>query len=61
MITDLTKEYSNIGLSDHSIPKDSHKILIYSYLLGVRHIEKHFTIFKKKKVMIIFILLIKEI
>ncbi len=49
MITDLTKEYPNIGLSDHSIPKDSHKILIYSYLLGVRHIEKHFTIFKKKK------------
>ena len=49
MITDLTKEYSNIGLSDHSIPKDSHKILIYSYLLGVRHIEKHFTIFKKKR------------
>lgn len=49
MITDLNKEYSNVGLSDHSIPKDSHKILIYSYLLGVKYIEKHFTIFKKKK------------
>jgi len=49
MITDLEKEYPNIGLSDHSVPKDSHKILLYSYLLGVRYIEKHFTINKRKK------------
>ncbi len=49
MILDLKKDYKEVGLSDHSIPIDSHKILIYSYLLGVRFIEKHFTINKKKK------------
>ncbi len=49
MILDLKKNYKVVGLSDHSIPIDSHKILIYSYLLGVRFIEKHFTINKKKK------------
>jgi len=49
MIKDLKKKYNTVGLSDHSIPRDSHKILIYSYLLGVKYIEKHFTIFKKKR------------
>ncbi len=49
MILDLKKDYKEVGLSDHSIPIDSHKILIYSYLLGVRFIEKHFTVNKKKK------------
>lgn len=49
MIKDLKKKYNTVGLSDHSIPRDSHKILIYSYLLGVKYIEKHFTIFKQKK------------
>lgn len=49
MILDLKKDYKEVGLSDHSIPIDSHKILIYSYLLGVRFIEKHFTINKKKR------------
>ncbi len=49
MILDLKKDYKEVGLSDHSIPKDSHKILIYSYLFGVRFIEKHFTINKKKR------------
>ena len=49
MILDLKKDYKEVGLSDHSIPIDSHTILIYSYLLGVRFIEKHFTINKKKK------------
>lgn len=49
MILDLKKDYKEVGLSDHSIPIDSHKILIYSYLLGVKFIEKHFTINKKKK------------
>ena len=61
MILDLKKDYKEVGLSDHSIPIDSHKILIYSYLLGVRFIEKHFTINKKKKETTIFILLIKKI
>ena len=48
MINDLKDINKIVGLSDHSIPKDSHKILIYSYLMGVRYIEKHFTINKKK-------------
>jgi len=29
MILDLKKDYKEVGLSDHSIPIDSHKILIY--------------------------------
>ena len=49
MIYDLKKINKNIGLSDHSIPRDSHKILVYSYVMGVRYIEKHFTISKHKK------------
>ncbi len=49
MILDLKKNYKEVGLSDHSIPIDSHKILPYSYLLGVRFIEKHFTISKQKR------------
>ena len=49
MILDLKKYYKDVGLSDHSIPGDSHKILIYAYMLGVRFFEKHFTINKKKR------------
>lgn len=49
MILDLKKYYKDVGLSDHSIPNDSHKILIYAYMLGVRFFEKHFTINKKKR------------
>lgn len=49
MILDLKKNYKEVGLSDHSIPADSHKILIYAYMLGVKFIEKHFTTNKRKK------------
>ncbi len=49
MIYDIKKIHNIVGLSDHTIPKDSHKVLLYSYLMGVRIIEKHFTTNKKKK------------
>lgn len=49
MIFDLQNIYKNVGLSDHTLPKDSHEILQYAYILGVRYIEKHFTNDKKKK------------
>ena len=49
MISDLRNIWQIIGLSDHTIPKDSHNILIYSYIMGVRYIEKHFTTNKNKK------------
>ncbi len=49
MILDLKNIWPIIGLSDHTIPKDSHNILIYSYIMGVRYIEKHFTTNKNKK------------
>ena len=49
MISDLRNIWPIIGLSDHTIPKDSHNILIYSYIMGVRYIEKHFTTNKNKK------------
>ena len=49
MILDLRNIWPIIGLSDHTIPKDSHNILIYSYIMGVRYIEKHFTTNKNKK------------
>lgn len=48
MIEHLKKTKLPVGLSDHSKPNDSHNILIYSYLKGVKFIEKHFTNNKKK-------------
>jgi len=50
MILDLKNNFPNnvIGYSDHTFPKDMNNIL-YSYLLGARVIEKHFTLKKKKK------------
>jgi N-acetylneuraminate synthase len=48
-ITELKNKYKvPIGLSDHTLSRDSHEILIYSYILGARYIEKHFTDNKKK-------------
>ena len=47
MILDLKKDYKEVGLSDHSIPIDSHKILIYSYLLGVRFMKNISQLIKK--------------
>ena len=49
MIFDLKNIWPTIGLSDHTVPKDSHNILIQSYAMGVRYIEKHFTTNKKKQ------------
>ena len=37
-----------IGISDHTLAKDSHDILVYAYLKGVKIIEKHFTNDKSK-------------
>ena len=48
MIDDLKKYGYEVGLSDHTIPKDSHKVLPIAYSKGVRIFEKHFTINKKK-------------
>jgi N-acetylneuraminate synthase len=48
MILDLKKLINNIGLSDHTLPMDSHEILIYAYIIGARYFEKHFTDNKKK-------------
>ncbi len=49
MIDDLKKYGYEVGLSDHTIPKDSHKVLPIAYSKGVRIFEKHFTINKRKK------------
>ena len=49
MIDDLKKFGYKVGLSDHTIPKDSHKVLPVAYSKGVRIFEKHFTINKRKK------------
>ena len=49
MIEDLKKLKLPVGISDHTKPVDSHDILIYSVIKGVRIIEKHFTNNKKKK------------
>ena len=49
MIDDLKKYGYKVGLSDHTIPKDSHKVLPIAYSKGVRIFEKHFTINKRKK------------
>ncbi len=48
MIEDLKTFGYPVGLSDHTIPKDSHEILPIAYLKGVRVIEKHFTLNKRK-------------
>lgn len=49
MIYDIKRIHNIVGLSDHTVPRDSHKVLLYSYLMGVRIIEKHFTTNKKKR------------
>lgn len=49
MIDDLKKYNFPVGLSDHTLPRDSHEVLKYAYLKGVRFYEKHFTFDKKKK------------
>jgi N-acetylneuraminate synthase len=49
MINDIKEFGFPVGLSDHTIPKDSQEILIFAYIMGVRIIEKHFTFNKKKK------------
>jgi len=49
MIDDLKTFNYNVGLSDHTKPKDSHEVLIYAYIKGVRVFEKHFTTNKKKR------------
>lgn len=45
MITSLIKNYPEcaIGYSDHTLPCQEMKVLLYSYILGARVIEKHFT------------------
>ena len=59
MINDIKKIHDKVGLSDHSIPKDSHKVLLY-FIMGVKFIEKHFTI-KKKEMITIYSIMIKKI
>ena len=49
MIDDLKTFNYEVGLSDHTKPQDSHEILSYAYIKGVRVFEKHFTINKKKR------------
>lgn len=50
MITSLKKEFPDciIGYSDHTLPSNDMQILLTSYLLGGKVIEKHFTLSKKK-------------
>ena len=49
MIDSLKKFNLPIGISDHTKPKDSHDVLIYSIFKGIKIIEKHFTNNKTKK------------
>ena len=49
MIDDLKTFGYEVGLSDHTKPKDAHQILLYAYIKGVRVFEKHFTTNKKKR------------
>ncbi|MDC3053354.1 N-acetylneuraminate synthase family protein [Candidatus Pelagibacter sp.] len=49
MIDDIKKFGYEVGLSDHTLPSDSHKVLPIAYAKGVRIIEKHFTLNKRKK------------
>lgn len=48
MISDLQESFPNcrIGYSDHTKPNENYDVLILSYALGARVIEKHFTIDK---------------
>ena len=48
MIESLKKLNVPVGISDHTLTKDSHDILIYAYLKGAKIIEKHFTNNKSK-------------
>ena len=48
MIDDLKRLKLPVGISDHTLAKDSHDILIYAYLKGIKIIEKHFTNNKAK-------------
>lgn len=49
MIDHLKKLGYEVGISDHTKPKDSHNVLLYAYAKGARIIEKHFTYNKSKK------------
>ncbi len=50
MIDDLKKTFRlPVGISDHTVPSDSHDVLIYSCFKEVGMIEKHFTNNKNKK------------
>jgi len=50
MINDLKKTFKlPIGISDHTIPSDSHDVLAYSCFKEIVMIEKHFTNNKNKK------------
>ena len=48
MIENLKKFKLPVGISDHTLAKDSHDVLIYAYLKGIKIIEKHFTNNKSK-------------
>lgn len=45
----LKKLGYEVGISDHTKPKDSHNVLLYAYAKGARIIEKYFTYNKSKK------------
>jgi len=49
MIKNLKKHFPNylLGYSDHTVPDENMLVLLTSYLLGARIIEKHFTLDKK--------------
>ena len=51
MIKSLQNEFPNCisGYSDHTLPKNDMQNLVTAYLYGVKVIEKHFTLNKKKK------------
>jgi len=48
MMRDLKKRFPNylLGYSDHTVPDENMLVLLTSYLLGARVIEKHFTLDK---------------
>lgn len=47
-IKELKKRFNNtIGYSDHTLPSENMDVLVASYLLGAKIIEKHFTDDKK--------------
>ena len=49
MIDDLRTFGYDVGISDHTLPKDSMTVLSYAYIKGVKYIEKHFTHNKRLK------------